>query len=323
MECIICKSSNAENPAWNEWATNCPRCGLYQPVVPAEWAGGGIGFYLSTGPGDESHKRARLSHLVRRQQRPGFLVAIPIADLPLWDLNSPLPSPADQLSSIVLWVGEHQGTYAEWANLQFAELAAWIGAPLSEKSPDVVVTWLIDAGGAGLFERPRELGGGYRLRLTLPGWQRFEELQRSTSASRTAFMAMKFGDAEGDNAFETCFRPSVARAGFDLLRVIDGQGAGLIDDQIRVGLHNARFVVADLTHDNRGAYWEAGFAEGMGRPVIYTCRKAEWDAKATHFDTNHLVTVIWDPEDLVDAARRLTATIRATLPAEAVMTDPD
>jgi nucleoside 2-deoxyribosyltransferase len=45
-----------------------------------------------------------------------------------------------------------------------------------------------------------------------------------------------------------------------------------IDDQMRVALRTSRFVVADLTRGNRGAYWEAGFAEGLGRPVIYTCR---------------------------------------------------
>jgi hypothetical protein len=37
-----------------------------------------------------------------------------------------------------------------------------------------------------------------------------------------------------------------------------------------------------------------------------------------HFDTNHHLTVIWDPENLQDAAT-VCATIRATLPAEAKM----
>jgi hypothetical protein len=51
----------------------------------------------------------------------------------------------------------------------------------------------------------------------------------------------------------------------------------------------------------------------------------EWDQRdqpgelKVHFDTNHPLTVIWDPENLQDAATRLTATIRATLPAEANM----
>jgi nucleoside 2-deoxyribosyltransferase len=89
-----------------------------------------------------------------------------------------------------------------------------------------------------------------------------------------------------------------------------------------VALRTSRFVVSDLSYQNNyGAYWEAGFAEGLGRPVIYTCRKEEWDERKTHFDTNHLNAIIWDPDKLDDAALRLTATIRATLPAEAKMTD--
>jgi hypothetical protein len=40
-----------------------------------------------------------------------------------------------------------------------------------------------------------------------------------------------------------------------------------------------------------------------------------------HFDTSDLSTIIWDMNNLEGAATRLTATIRATLPAEAKMTD--
>jgi hypothetical protein len=76
---------------------------------------------------------------------------------------------------------------------------------------------------------------------------------------------------------------------------------------------------ADLTHDNRGAYWEAGFAEGAGRPVIYTCKKGH--IPAVHFDRNHHLIVEWDPDDLPKTAARLKATIRATMPAEAKLTD--
>jgi hypothetical protein len=43
--------------------------------------------------------------------------------------------------------------------------------------------------------------------------------------------------------------------------------------------------------------------------------------KRTHFDTNHLSTVLWESAALKDAADRLTAMIRATLPAEAKLQD--
>jgi len=84
-----------------------------------------------------------------------------------------------------------------------------------------------------------------------------------------------------------------------------------------------RFLIADLTHRNPGAYWEAGFAEGLGKPVIYTCRKDIFDdkTKGTHFDTNHHLTVAWEAANLDAAMSKLKDTIRATLPDVAVLTD--
>jgi hypothetical protein len=155
----------------------------------------------------------------------------------------------------------------------------------------------------------------------MAGWQRYEELKRAEVQSRTAFMAMQFDDEELNQMVNDAFKPAVARTGFELRVLTDGQPAGLINDQLRVALRTSRFVIADLTHGNKGAYWEAGFAEGLGRPVIYTCRKKEWQEQKTHFDTNHLNTIIWDPGNPEDAAVHLTATIRATLPAEAKMMD--
>jgi hypothetical protein len=55
--------------------------------------------------------------------------------------------------------------------------------------------------------------------------------------------------------------------------------------------------------------------------VIYTCEKADWEKNKTHFDTNYMVTIIWDGSDLKKAQEDLVATIRATLRAEAKQTD--
>jgi hypothetical protein len=60
---------------------------------------------------------------------------------------------------------------------------------------------------------------------------------------------------------------------------------------------------------------------GLGRPVIYTCEKTIWDKKATHFDTNHMLTIIWQVSDLKSAEYQLVAAIRATLRSEAIQTD--
>jgi hypothetical protein len=134
-------------------------------------------------------------------------------------------------------------------------------------------------------------------------------------------MAMKFNEAPLDNAVETCFKPAALRTGFELRVLTDQQAAGLIDDHIRAAILSARFIVADLSHGSHGAYWGAGFGEGRGIPVIYTCEKSAWQKTKTHFDTNHMLTIIWDSADLKKAEDALAATIRATLRAEAKQTD--
>jgi nucleoside 2-deoxyribosyltransferase len=132
---------------------------------------------------------------------------------------------------------------------------------------------------------------------------------------------MKFGEAGPNRAVDECFRPAVKRTGFELRLISDKQPAGLIDNQLRAAILASRFVISDLTHGSPGAYWEAGYGEGLGLPVIYTCEKAAWQKQKTHFDTNHLKTIIWDPENLEHAGEGLTATIRATLRADAKQTD--
>ena len=95
----------------------------------------------------------------------------------------------------------------------------------------------------------------------------------------------------------------------------------MIDQKLKVQIRNSRFLIAELTNGNKGAYWEAGFSEGLGRPVIYSCEKTYFDKKKKHFDTNHLHTIIWEKGRLDAASEELKATIRATLPDEAVLED--
>jgi hypothetical protein len=262
--------------------------------------------------------RSRLSHVIRCKQSPGVrYVQIAPDQLESWRLEDPLPSPFEQIDRLILWIGEHQPSASESAQVPMDEVSAWIGLPVSRRSGNPAFGWLITQQEViDLVEtRGDDQKGVLALRLKMTGWARYEELTRRKVESQTAFMAMQF-DEEIFRVVSECFKPAVAATGFELRTLADGQGAGLIDDQLRIALRRAKFVVADLTHNNNGAYWEAGFAEGLGRPVIYTCRKTEWEERKTHFDTNHLVTIVWDTANLGNAAQKLTDTIRATLPSE-------
>lgn len=237
--------------------------------------------------------------------------------------NTFLPSPMEQLDNLVLWCGETQKSPGRETDPTDQTISA-IGA-LDDRDLGFVVQYAINR---GIIDSKvqRTLDGRYHftpMQLTLDGWQQYYELQRGKSSSRIAFMAMQFGDDELDAVYESTFKPAVAATGFTLKRLDEGQPAGLIDDRLRVEIRQARFLIADLSTGNKGAYWEAGYAEGLGKPVIYTCRKDAFHEKATapHFDTNHHLTVVWESDKLDEAAERLKATIRATLPEDAKLGD--
>ena len=124
---------------------------------------------------------------------------------------------------------------------------------------------------------------------------------------------MQFGEPELDTFVKEVLKPTVEETGYELHDMYDASRAGVIDNIMRVKIRDSKFVIADLTHDNNGAYWEAGYAEGLGKPVIFICEKAKFDAKKTHFDTNHCTTVPWSRDDDEGFKQRLTATLRRSL----------
>ena len=232
-----------------------------------------------------------------------------------------LPTPQEQADNLVRLIGgltQHDPGRAVLVHHEAH--GAIIGTP-SRASFNYVLQQLL---ATALLEkgRPNE-HGAETTRLSFSGWTRYEELQRGVHSGRVAFMAMQYNDPNLDTVHRECFRPAVAQTGFTLCRLDDQPQAGLIDNRLRVEIRGAAFLIADLSHKNAGAYWEAGFAEGLGKPVIYTCEKRAFEDKATrpHFDVNHHTTIIWSHEDLTGAAEQLKATIRNTLPTDAKMQD--
>ena len=72
-------------------------------------------------------------------------------------------------------------------------------------------------------------------------------------------------------------------------------------------IKDSKFVVVDLTHQNNGAYFEEGYAMGLGKAVIQLCQK---DTKL-HFDIAQKNTIMWKTED--DIPEMLKNRIQATI----------
>ena len=70
-------------------------------------------------------------------------------------------------------------------------------------------------------------------------------------------------------------------------------------------IHNCKFLIADLTTQNLGVYYEAGYAKALGKTVIFTCR--DTDFKNRHFDIQQIQTISWHDES--DLSRLLAEQI--------------
>jgi len=285
---------------------SCPRCGDF--VLSRTL----LATLPKTLEGDKNAS-AKISHALRTMQQVNKGAELYTNTVEAI-LKRPLPSPREQADLFVRWLGENVEGPGETVWVEPSTHSGIIGA----KSPEgfaLVLRYLFDVDlVTGNLSEAIGAPGRAHVTLSFEGWNYYEQLRLGGSTYRKAFMAMKFGDELLDQVLEDVFKPCVDQTGFKLVRLDDIPRAGLIDDRLRVEIQSADFLIADLTHDNLGAYWEAGYAEGLGKPVIYTCEKDKFDKDQTHFDTNHHLTIIWDKDNPHKAGEDLKATIRATLP---------
>jgi len=313
--CPICNSvlTSPSVTVGNRNKLSCPRCGVFK---------------LSNEVVDDldliltKHKdaEAKISHALRRAQENNSEVEFSIDAIDVI-IEKPLPRPREQADFLIRWIAENIPGPGETLTVAPETHMGIIGAKTLAGFGLIVKSLLSDELITGLPGRVLGVNGEGNITLTLKGWEHYENLREGAGKYRKAFMAMKFGDSQLDGVFHHVFKPSAKQAGFDLFALNEVLRAGLIDDRLRVEIQASDFLVADLTHENAGAYWEAGYAEGMGKPVIYTCEKKKFESEKSHFDTNHHLTVLWDETDLSKAGEQLKAAIRATLPHLAKMND--
>lgn len=132
--------------------------------------------------------------------------------------------------------------------------------------------------------------------LTTEGWTEVEADRTQRVDSSQGFVAMSF-DAKMGDVYNEAIKPAIESAGFTPEIINRRQFVGQIVDEILAQIRKSRFVVADFTGQKAGVYFEAGFAMGLGLPVIWTCEKKE--IKKLHFDTSHYNHIVWEkPDDL-------------------------
>ena len=225
-------------------------------------------------------------------------------------------SPAIQEMNLIRYVGDEVSRSGAAIRLLPADLHTIIHAPSFEFALQIVKELEEQAIlKVGHKMRRSFPGGGYMdVDLTFEGWKRYEAEKQRQFEGNHGFVAMQFDDPNLDSLVNDIVKPTVEKeTGYKLIDMRDVSRAGVIDNIMRTQIRDAAFVIADLTHDNSGAYWEAGYAEGLGKPVIYICEKDKFDGQKTHFDTNHCTTIPWSRGDEEAFCQELIATLRRSL----------
>lgn len=292
-QCPICLRSYKATPSkiCEVLLFDCNACGPYQ--VSREFWDDYLGRSKDTFERDRN-LAACLGHALRRRSGLGESPVIDQALVERVKKERWLPDPHEQVDNLIRLVGD----YGQGRLIRIDQNDMYIVGCEDKQALFWTRDALVELGLADI--RPKE-----GIRLNIQGFERYHDIKRGISHGRTGFLAMQFD--KGLDDFVKAMRGAAEVAGFVLRRADDSRKPGIIDILMREQIKQARFVVVDLTFCNPGAHWEGGYAEGLGKPVFYTCRD---DETGIHFDTAHLRRIIWKSGELEQAASELTASIR-------------
>jgi len=163
-----------------------------------------------------------------------------------------------------------------------------------------------------LIESEMSMGGQVRILITLKGMQAIKE---SNIDSKQIFVALAFTSEIKAN-MQNVSRVVEEKTGYTLLTIDRKEHNNDITDEIVAEINKSRALIADFTDNNYGAYYEAGYAHGLGLEVIFVCKDAVDDQGGklidkVHFDINHRNHIIW--KDIEDLTNQLVNRINATI----------
>lgn len=124
------------------------------------------------------------------------------------------------------------------------------------------------------------------------------------------FVAMMFSD-EIDYIYEAAYKPAIQEHNFSAMRIDKKTFTGSIINEITDEISDSVALIADLTGNRGGVYYEAGIARGLqlcNHPIklILTCDREFFQTEKVHFDVSGDNIILYDNEK--DLKEKLSAT---------------
>jgi nucleoside 2-deoxyribosyltransferase len=297
-DCYICRQAGATEHTGQVQGlivvnVSCPRCGT--------WCGA-LDLVVPDIRGAHPNLIAGLQAYIRQANELGQKVVQLTSDN--WrqfaEEHTQTPVPR-KLEMLLRWY-ERQSAYAgdvieTWENIY----------PLVDAQNDKEVVFLrATLAKQGLIETEPSKQAG--IQISAKGWE-YLHPPSAGGIRGVCFVAMSF-----DHSLNEVYEDGIRKAleidcGYTALRVDRVHHNDVITDRIVAGIREAQFVVADFTLHRPAVYYEAGFAKGLGREVVRTCRDTDFDKLC--FDTRQFMHIKWT--EAADLRSALSAHIKGTL----------
>ncbi len=253
-----------------------------------------------------------ISYRLKNEERVHQLGRIQISRLNDWELTHADLNPPEQIAEadVAVFVGGSEGTLlaANWARI-------------AEKP--VLGVALFGGAGAQIFERERDRFQQHYCKFV--DAEDFDILNEDTEdfaqlaedvvklservfMPNTVFTIMPFAEEFRD--VYASYRTICKEFGFSADRTDESESIERIIPRILEGIRHSAFVIADVTKISPNVFYEIGFAEGFGRPVIVTAKQGT----ALPFDFADIPVLFWESQaDLKKKLKRRMENVVDTL----------
>lgn len=132
------------------------------------------------------------------------------------------------------------------------------------------------------------------------------------------FIAMMFSD-ETNKFYENAYKPVIQSLNYSIMRIDEKEYTGSIIGEIQTEITDSIALIADLTGNRGGVYYEAGIARGLqlcNHPIklILTCKRDFFYNEKVHFDVSGDNILLYD--DFDDLKNKLQSRLQAILQPE-------
>ncbi len=144
---------------------------------------------------------------------------------------------------------------------------------------------LIETSSYGVIASNFQWNHEVKIRLTIKGISKVEQLQKLQAHNKNVFVAMSFDKSA--NKIRKAIKNAIDNAKFSSILMDEIiHNHQIVPEMLRL-IKESKFMIMDITKPNFGAYYEAGYAQGLGKEVIITCKKEVFDKSDKDFVCNY------------------------------------